>query len=237
MESPHAARAFNFRLGFGLPLVAMGLLLVLDPTALDFAIARLFYVPGEGFVGRYDFWLENILHDYARKVVVLFGVFCIAAFVTSLVMPRWRHWRRRLAYVVLALSLSTGVVGPLKTLSNVQCPWNLQEFGGSERYSSLLDERPPASRPGRCWPGGHASAAFSLLAVFFMLRDRHPREARIALGVALGLGTLFSLGRLIQGAHFLSHNLWTLLLDWMLCLFCYRMLLFRHPVSAVREGP
>jgi membrane-associated PAP2 superfamily phosphatase len=55
--------------------------------------------------------------------------------------------------------------------------------------------------------------------------------ARIALVVALGLGSLFSLGRMLQGAHFLSHNLWTLLIDWTICVLTYRWLLYRQPVE------
>lgn len=91
---------------------------------------------------------------------------------------------------------------------------------------------PPApANPGRCRPGGHASAGFSLLALFFVLRDRRPRAARIALVVALGLGSLFSLGRMLQGAHFLSHNLWTLLINWVICVLTYRWLLYRAPVA------
>ncbi|MNH45341.1 hypothetical protein D3C79_1077520 [compost metagenome] len=50
---------------------------------------------------------------------------------------------------------------------------------------------------------------------------------------ALALGSLFSLGRMMQGAHFLSHNVWTLLFDWMISLVCYRLVLYRPlPVAA-----
>ena len=65
--------------------------------------------------------------------------------------------------------------------------------------------------------------------MYFFLRDRRPRAARIALGVALAAGTVFSIGRMMQGAHFLSHNLWTLLLDWTICALCYRWMLYRQP--------
>jgi membrane-associated PAP2 superfamily phosphatase len=59
------------------------------------------------------------------------------------------------------------VVTPLKALTAVHCPWSLSEFGGTEQFSSLLEKRAPTEKPGRCWPGGHASAGFSLLALFF----------------------------------------------------------------------
>lgn len=224
---PHMTRPFNFRLALGLPLALMVLMLVLDPTGVDFALAHLFYQPGFGFIGRHSFWLEDILHDRAKQAVIALGVLAIAGFVLSLLRVKWRAWRRPLGYLVLALALSTSIVTPLKTLTAVQCPWSLSEFGGTEAFSPLLGERATTDHPGRCWPGGHASAGFSLLALFFALRDRRPRAARIALVMALGLGTLFSIGRMMQGAHFLSHNLWTLLFDWLICVLCYRWLLYR----------
>lgn len=229
------SRRFDFRLWLGIPLGLMALLLVLDPKPLDFALAGLFYDPTNGFIGSGSFWLEDVLHDQAKRLVIGLGVICIAAFMLSLLPTRLRSWRRELGYLVLALSLSTGIVTPLKTLTGVQCPWSLTAFGGREAFSPLIGSRPATDKPGRCWPGGHASAGFSLLALFFVLRDRRPRQARWALAFALGLGAVLSLGRMLQGAHFLSHNLWTLLFDWLIAVVGYRVLLYRVPAFSGRE--
>lgn len=225
------SRAFNFRLAATIPLLIMALLLIFDPAPLDFMIAHWFYQPGVGFIGDKSAWLEDILHDRAKQAVILFGVLVILGFIASFIVPALKAQRRVLGYLVLSLSLATSVVGPLKALTAVQCPWSLSDFGGQETFSSLLDHRPATDKPGRCWPGGHASSGFALLALFFALRDRRPRLARGALVFALALGTVFSVGRMMQGAHFLSHNVWTLLIDWMICLLCYRWLLYR-PQSA-----
>lgn len=221
------SRPFDFRLALGIPIAVMVLLLLLDPETLDFAIAHLFYTPGVGFIGRQSYWLENILHDRAKQAVIGLSVLFIIGFLISLRSAKLIDWRRPLGYVVLAMALTTAVVTPLKALTAVHCPWSLTEFGGSENFTPLLSERAETLKPGRCWPGGHASTGFSLLALFFALRDRHPRAARVALGVALALGAIFSLGRMMQGAHFLSHNVWTFLLDWVICVLCYRWLLYR----------
>lgn len=233
---PRVSRYFDFRLGLGIPIAFMALLLVLNPAGLDFAVARLFYAPETGFIGRNSFWLEDILHDRVKQAVILFGVVAIAGFLLSLLPSRLRPWRRHLGYLVLALALSTSLVNPLKTLTAVHCPWSLRDFGGEEIYTPLLSARAPTLNPGRCWPAGHASVGFSLLALYFVLRDHRPRGARIALGVALALGTLLSIGRMMQGAHFLSHNLWTLLLDWLICLLCYRWVLYRRPAQEIVIG-
>lgn len=230
------SRRFDFRLGLGIPLALMALLLLFDPTNLDFALEHLFYSPVEGFSGRHSYWLENILHDRAKQAVIVFGVLSLAGFLVSVLSSRFRAWRRPLGYLVLAMTLSTSIVNPLKTLTAVHCPWSLSEFGGSEIYTPLFGKRAPTDKPGRCWPGGHASAGFSLFGLYFVLRDRRPRAARLALGIALGLGSLFSVGRMMQGAHFLSHNLWTLLLDWTICALCYRALLYRPVRDEVRAS-
>ncbi|WXL27710.1 phosphatase PAP2 family protein [Ectopseudomonas mendocina] len=227
------SRYFNFRLALLIPLAVMAILLAADPTKLDFSLAYPFYQPGVGFIGKQHAWIEDILHDKAKQVVIVFGVLAIIGFIVSLFFKPLRQYRRALGYLVLALSLSTSIVTPLKALTAVECPWSLKEFGGKETYTPLLHERAPTDKPGRCWPGGHASAGFSLIALFFALRDRRPRLARFALGFALTLGTVFSVARMSQGAHFFSHNLWTLLFDWLICVIAYRIVLYR-PIQSSR---
>jgi membrane-associated PAP2 superfamily phosphatase len=236
-RSSEFSRYFDFRLGLGIPVALMALLLVFDPSGLDFAIEHLFYQPGQGFIGKHSFWLEDILHDRAKQLVIVFAVLAIIGFTISLLPTRFRVWRRSLGFLVLALGISTSVVTPLKALTAVHCPWSLSEFGGTETFTPLLSERAATESPGRCWPGGHASSGFSLLALFFLLRDKRPRSARVALVFALGLGAVFSVGRMMQGAHFLSHNLWTLLFDWTICLLCYRWVLYRAPLPQHAEQP
>jgi len=229
LSSPPRSRLFDFRIGLAVPIGLMALLLVFEPSNIDFLLSQLFYTPESGFFARRSVWFEDILHDRAKQAVIVLAFATLGGFLLSLVFSRLRPWRRQLGYVVVALALSTAIVSPLKTLTAVHCPWDLAEFGGEEIYTSLLDKRAPTEKPGRCWPGGHASAGFSLLALYFALRDRHPRAARSALIFALALGSLFSFGRIVQGAHFLSHNLWTLLFDWTICVLCYRWLLYRAP--------
>ncbi|WP_374323886.1 phosphatase PAP2 family protein [Azonexus sp.] len=224
---PAPSRPFAFALWLALPLAAMGLLLAIDPAPLDFWISRHFYVPGSGFVARDNYWLETVLHDRAKTVVIVFVLALGVALAASARLTALRSWRGPLAYALLAITLSTAVVPPLKVVSAVQCPWDLSHFGGGETFSPLLAARPPTEHPGRCWPAGHASSGFSLIALFFALRDRRPRLARGLLAGALAFGSLLAAGRMMQGAHFLSHNLWTLLLDWSICLLVYRFTLYR----------
>ncbi len=205
----------------------MLLLLLIDPTRFDFAVADRMYQPAKGFVGRDSWFLETVLHDRAKQVLIGFAVCVLTGLVASNWVSRLRPWRRSLGYLTLAFTLSVGIVPVLKRTTQVHCPWSLTDFGGSEQYSSLLSRRPVTTNPGRCWPGGHATAGFSLLALFFVLRDHRPRLARAALLFAISLGIVFAMGRMLQGAHFLSHNLWTGLIDWLICLGLYKAILYR----------
>lgn len=227
------SRPLNPWLVLGVPLITAVALILLELTDLDMALARLAFDPVAGqFIGRHSYFLETILHDRAKEVVIGFSVLAIAGFIASFVLERLKPVRRELGCLVLAMGLSTAFVTPLKAVTAVQCPWSLSQFGGNETYSKLLEARPQTAKPGRCWPGGHAATGFTLFALFFALRDRRPRAAKVAFAIAFGLGTLFSLGRMLQGAHFFSHNVWTAVFCWLIALGCYYLLLYRRQAPA-----
>lgn len=218
---------------YGLPLAILALMLIFEPSRIDFALSDLFYIPGQGFIGRHNDFLEDILHDRAKQVCIVIGLLALAGFLISLFPSPLRPHRRRFGYLVLAIGLSTGIVTPLKKVTQMHCPWSLEQYGGVEHFSPLLGPRAePVEKPGNCWPGGHAAAGFGMFALFFALRDRKPRLAHAALIGASSLGILFSIVRIVQGAHFLSHNLWTAGLCWLICLGIYDLMLYRpEPVA------
>lgn len=236
MSTPTYSAPLNPWLCLGLPALIMLMLLSPPTIQLDFAITQHFYTPGTGFAGKHSYLLENILHDRAKQAVIALGVLALSGLIASFIYRPWHWLHLPLGYLVLSISLSSSIVTPLKVLTGVHCPWDLSEFGGSETFTPLLSARAPSATPGKCWPGGHASSGFIFFALYFVLRDRRPRQAKAALLFALALGGLFSLGRIMQGAHFLSHNLWTALFDWMIALGCYHLLLYRPP-HAQQEQP
>ncbi|MDO7897156.1 phosphatase PAP2 family protein [Pseudomonas citrulli] len=226
-------RPLNPWLCLGIPAVTALILIVLEWTDLDMDLARVLYDPATGdFIGRHSYFLENILHDRAKQVVIAFSVLAILGFIATFFVARLKPFKRELGCLVLSLALATSFVTPMKAVTAVQCPWSLKEFGGKETYSELLSPRPATDKPGRCWPGGHAATGFTLFALFFVLRDRRPRLARRAFIFAFGLGTVFSIGRMMQGAHFFSHNVWTAVFCWLICLGCYYFVLYRPATRA-----
>ena len=55
------------------------------------------------------------------------------------------------------------------------------------------------------------------------------------LATAITLGITLSVSRMLQGAHFLSHNLWTALIDWLVCATLYRLMLYRPATGECRQ--
>jgi membrane-associated PAP2 superfamily phosphatase len=234
MQETIRPRPLNPWLYLGIPIATILALILLESTSIDMNIADLFFDQQAGeFIGRHSYLLENILHDRVKQGVIVFGLLAVVGFIASFFVQRLYGWRRELGCLVLALGLSTAFVTPLKQLTQVQCPWSLTQFGGKETYSKLLEPRPPTDKPGLCWPGGHAATGFCLFALFFVLRDRKPRLAKAALGLAFVAGSLLSVGRMMQGAHFLSHNIWTAVFCWLIGLGCYYLVLYRRGIAKV----
>lgn len=153
-----ASRALNWWICLGVPALAAVSLLLLELTSLDMDLAQYFYDPAAGgFIGGHSYFLENILHDRAKQVVIVFSVLAIVGFIGAFFVQRLKPFRRELGCLVLSLGLATAFVTPVKAVTAVQCPWSLKEFGGKETYSELLSPRPATDKPGRCWPGGHAA--------------------------------------------------------------------------------
>lgn len=217
-----------------LPLLALIVLVVVGIKPLDFAIENIFYISDGGFYAKHNWLLETVLHDYAKRAMMLVAILILIMLFASFWLERFSSLKPQLIYLTVAITMSTLIVTPLKLLTNIHCPWDLQQFGGSFIYVHMLDARLPQSEAGRCWPGGHAASGFCWFAFYFVFRDSRPKIARVFLFLTLFFGTVFSVGRMIQGAHFLSHNLATALIDWLICYGVYRIFFVISSLSGLR---
>lgn len=204
-------------------LLAAVLLLAIETTTVDSTISGWFFDPVTGsFPLRYNAEFEIVTHLWARSVVVLIGGIFIMAYLMSYIVPTLATRRRLLLFLSLALTLAPAAVSLLKAGSPRHCPYDLAEYGGYAVRLGLFDSAPPGQAPGHCFPGGHASAGFCLLAFYFAgieLRNRIVAGAGLWGGLAAGM--LFGMARVAQGAHYVSHNLWSALVCWLVILALY----------------
>lgn len=197
---------------------------------LDWRVSTYFFDPARGgFPLRDDWFLERIAHVWARNAVVVFGCGVLAGAIASLRIRALAGYRRLLWFVFLSMLLSSSAVSGLKATTGMHCPYDLQDFGGRVPYVGLLEPLPAGVAPGRCWPGGHASAGFCLFGLYFAARALNRRRlAAILLAGVLVFGFALGTARVAQGAHFVSHNLWSALICWMITLGLYEAMVRRR---------
>jgi membrane-associated PAP2 superfamily phosphatase len=193
-----------------LTLAGLVLLLVWDLAGLDLAVMRALG-DGQGFAWR-DRWLTaELLHGGGRAV----GWLLMALLAVNAVRPLWAGPSRAERWRWLAVTAGCLLLVPaLKQISRTSCPWDLAEFGGWAAYVSHWQLGVGDGGPGRCFPSGHATAAFAFVSGWFALREHQPRAARAWLVGVLLLGLAFGTGQTLRGAHHPSHSLWTAWLCW-----------------------
>jgi membrane-associated PAP2 superfamily phosphatase len=210
--------------------LAAALLLVFETTSVDTALSALFYDPASrAFPARYDWFLEVVMHRWTKDLLWGIGLLCLAGWLLSFAVDRLRPLRRHLLFLTLALGLGPAAVAGLKVLTDKHCPWDLEMYGGNLPYVGLLEPRPANLPPGRCFPGGHAAGGFALMAFWFVWRRDRPRAAAAALVAGFACGFALGFGRIMQGAHFLSHNLWAAWVCWVVALALYALILEPEP--------
>ena len=183
-------------------------------SGLDRTVTELFYDASLARFPAHDsYWLELLGH---RAGKIFIWIIALSTLTTAFATDRIRHnphEQRAIVIAVLAMAFGPMTVSALKYSTGHHCPWDLRAYGGFADASHHWFAA--AADAGRCFPSGHASAGFALISLYFLghALDR-PRLARVGLIAAIIFGTAFSTVRVIQGAHFLSHNLWAAAIDW-----------------------
>lgn len=217
-----------------LPAVLLAIaLIVTNASNADEAVAHAWAYGPSGWIGSGAWWAEELLHDGGRNAVRAIAATCLAAAL----IVRHSPWRAVATYLFAAMAASALLAGILKQLTNVDCPWDLLGFGGTRPYVHLFADRPDALPRAACFPGAHSASGFSLLAVYFALRDRNRRLARLTLVAALATGAAFSVAQEGRGAHFLSHDLASAFLAWFVALALYPAILRRGAAARRNREP
>ena len=189
----------------------------------DFWVAdHLYRLQGSRWALR-DAWLtNNLLHRGGKNLSTLLAIVVAATCIWA-----WRkkrsnnctaHLRWPLLYLFCAYVIGALTVSALKSFTNMDCPWNLVRYGGARVFVGLFETRPPGMPRGVCFPAGHASAGYAWVSLYFFTLMVRPAWRWMALAAGLMIGAIFGWTQQVRGAHFLSHDLWTLLICWVVAL-------------------
>jgi membrane-associated PAP2 superfamily phosphatase len=160
---------------------------------------------------------QLLLYDGIKALIIGFGIVLLGALIASIKLAALKQHTRGIRILLLSLILVPACIGGLKSVTNIACPRDLADFGGAIPYTGFF--RAPISESGRfkqqrCFPAGHASGGFALLALPFLFSSRRNKQA--AISVALALGWAMGGYKIIIGDHFLSHTITTMLLAWLI---------------------
>ena len=209
-------------------VIAAAVYAVFVLTPVDRTIAQaFFYDPVGGWLGAGagDWWAHRILHSAGRWLVRGIALAALLCWLASFRVAWLAGWRREALYVFAGIVAATALVGLLKHVTNVDCPWNLSDFGGTRPYFPLFSDRPDYLPRAECFPGAHSSSGFALMSLYFALRDRRRKAAYVLLTAAIAIGIAFSVGQEARGAHFLSHDFVSAALVWFVLVALYEWLL------------
>ncbi len=215
---------------------AIFLILIYPKTGLDQRlITPYFDAANQQFSLKHAWILESALHTDLKYGLIFVALSTLLASFGGNIHAPLKPYQQRLFWVFMLMLTSTTLISLLKHNSMHACPNDLLQYGGDLPYLQLFDALPVGAAMGKCFPGGHASGGFALMAFYFAFRDVKPKFAQNMLLLSLALGFVMGWAQMMRGEHFLSHNLWSAWVVWATCLACQPLLftstLKRNPVQ------
>ena len=156
-----------------------------------------------------------------KKFDLFFAILWLFAFIIVNCKITLSRYRKILLYFLCASAVGPILVGISKSITHIYTPWDLSIFNGEQPYIKIFNAVPPGLPVGHAFPAGHASGGYCFLSLYFvLLQIRYPNKV-YGIWAGLLLGIIFGVGQQIRGAHFPSHDMFTLVICWYSSLFLY----------------
>ena len=183
--------------------------------SLDLALIHPWVSESGKFLLRDNWYLAELNHRYVKDLIILvyvsFFIIWLASFKVEKLKPvRWTY-----GYFFCMVILSTSIIGLLKSQSAHACPWNITIPTSQGFFWDF------SASKGHCFPGGHASTGFALMTGYAVFRQSDKKRAYFFLVSGCILGFAMGWAQMMRGAHFLSHNLWTAWIIWLVNVVFY----------------
>ncbi|MBK8451825.1 MAG: phosphatase PAP2 family protein [Thiofilum sp.] len=203
-------------------LLIIALLLALSDWGLndrlDIWLADLFFdVNAQQFPLKDHWFTATVMHLWLKYLMLALALGLIVLLLHELISKKPKLDTVQLAnlkIIVCAALIIPLLVGILKALSPIHCPWDLVRYGGSAVEFGFNN----SMSGGKCFPAGHVTSTSWLMACTFIYLPMHGFKARWVWGLAFSLALMTGWAQQMRGAHFLCHTLWSLWLSWLVIL-------------------
>lgn len=212
----------NFFAYFLYPLTALILLSIFISTYnIDQIVADYFYALQGGSWAWKNSWLaEHFFHRGGRNLSIGLELVCVILLIITYCNKTYAQHRKSLLFLVIAVAGSSLIISLFKASLAVSCPWEFSRYGGNLHYHTVIEQIFLRNGSG-CFPAGQASAGYAWIALYFF-GCRYKSSLRwLGLALAITTGIILGGAQQIRGAHFISHDLWTMGLCWFFALSVY----------------
>lgn len=203
-------------------VIAVFMLMVYPSLQLDRVLTDIFFdIHQQKFLLKHHPFLTDWMHVGLKWLMVIIAVASLLLSFASYKLTKLQPYRRSFLWVFVGMVVSTAAVAILKHYSQHACPWSLTIYGGDSPFFELFSVAPSSMESGRCFPAGHPSGGFALMAFYFAFMHSKPRFSTRMLILGLSAGLVMGIAQVMRGAHFLSHIIWSGWVVWVALLILY----------------
>ena len=172
--------------------------------------------------------MKFFFYNGAKNTLLIFAIIILFSLIFFRKNTLIKEYKKGLIIVLLSAIFVPLMIGSLKAISNTPCPCNIVNFNGVYPDIKVFDSYPKdfvQPSKAKCWPAGHASGGFALMALFFLFKT--PINQKRALIIGLVVGWSMGTYKMLLGDHFLSHTIITMMMAWLIILIIVKSTQFK----------
>jgi len=218
----HDKQLNPFSLAIVLPLILLLTGVVFEYSGFDVWWVSHFYDAQHHSWPFRDHWLfDTVIHDGGRQFNIGAAMLWLIVFSLTFFLESLKNSKKILLYFLIAAAAGPLIVGVGKHTTHIYTPWDLKIFSGTMPYIRIFDPVPNGAPIGEAFPSGHASGGYAFFSLYFLLLHLRSPYRIYGLLFGLGLGLVFGIGQQVRGAHFPSHDLFSMVICWYAALIFY----------------
>ncbi len=205
-----------------LPVLIVFLSIIIENSGLDIWWESLFFDASTLSWPLRDHWLfEKVIHEGGRLFNIFIAGRWLLIFITTFLHKPLKKYQKPMLYFIVAAATGPVIVGILKQTTHIYTPWDIIPFSGEYPYIHLFDTVPEGLPAGEAFPSGHASGGYAFFSLYFLLHQLKSPHKKYGIAAGLILGGIYGFGQQVRGAHFPSHDLYSLVICWYAAFLIY----------------